>query len=108
MKLFKLKNMTNGWFVGDFSPASFKTKSCEVAFKSYRKGDKEAKHFHKIATEITLISSGSVIMFDQQFDEGDIIVIHPNEETAFEALEDTMTVVVKLPGVLDDKYLSIN
>ena len=98
--------MTNGWFVGDFSPTSFKTLACEVATKSYKRGTKEAKHFHKIATEITLVFSGSVIMFDQQFDSGSIIVVEPNDETSFEALEDTLTVVVKVPGVLNDKYIS--
>ena len=59
----------------------------------------------KIATEITLVLEGQVKMFDQVWNEGDIISIEPNEATAFEALEDTITVVVKIPGALDDKYL---
>ena len=45
-------------------------------------------------------------MFDQKFDAGNIIVIEPYEETSFEALEDSITLVVKVPGALDDKYLS--
>ena len=106
MKLFKFDDMVNGWFVGNFSPSSYKTSTCEVALKSYKRGEKEKKHFHKIATEITLIHAGSVVMFDQKFDAGNIIVIEPYEETSFEALEDSITVVVKVPGALDDKYLS--
>ncbi|MGS4443404.1 hypothetical protein ACKUSX_10220 [Enterobacter roggenkampii] len=36
---------------------------------------------------------------------GDIVKISPGEYTDFEALEDTVTAVVKLPGALNDKYL---
>jgi len=106
MKTFKLCDMKNGWFVGDFSPTSLKTSACEVATKSYVQGAKEDKHFHKVATEVTLICYGSVIMFGQQFNAGSIVVVEPNDETSFEALTDTLTVVVKVPGVLNDKYLS--
>jgi len=105
MKSFSLEKMIGGWFVGGFTPTSFSTKACEVAVKRYSKGDKEGKHYHKIATEITLVLEGQVKMFDQVWNEGDIISIEPNEATAFEALEDTITVVVKIPGALDDKYL---
>lgn len=106
MKIFKFDDMVNGWFVGDFSPSSYKTSTCEVALKSYKRGAKEKKHFHKIATEITFIHTGSVIMLDQKFDAGSIIVIEPYEETSFEVLDDCVTVVVKVPGALNDKYLS--
>jgi quercetin dioxygenase-like cupin family protein len=44
-------------------------------------------------------------MFKQEWGAGDIIVIDPNESTAFEALEDTLTVVVKTPSVAGDKYI---
>ena len=43
--------------------------------------------------------------FVQKVQKGDIIVIEPNEASDFEALEDTISVVVKMPCVLDDKYL---
>jgi hypothetical protein len=36
---------------------------------------------------------------------GDIITIEPGEATDFEVLEDTITTVVKLPCVKDDKYI---
>ncbi|MFN3234203.1 MAG: hypothetical protein ACE365_02160 [Gammaproteobacteria bacterium] len=106
MNTFDLNDMSRGWFVGDFLPTAYKTSACEVAVKKYNKGDKEEKHYHKVATEITLIFSGSVIMFDKNFKAGTVIVIEPNEATSFEALEDTVTVVVKIPGAKDDKYLS--
>ncbi len=105
MKVDKLNNMVNGWFVGNFEPTLLKTKDVEVAVKSYKKGDCEDKHYHKIATEITVIISGKVKMNNVVYSKGDIIVIEPNEFTDFEALEDTVCSVVKYPGANDDKYL---
>ena len=105
MKVEKLSNMKGGWFIGNFEPSLFKTNDCEVAVKSYKKGDKEGKHYHKIATEYTVVVKGKVKMFDNVYEEGDIIVVEPGDATDFEALEDAMNVVVKMPGANNDKYL---
>ena len=106
MKIAKLDDMVKGWFVGNFNPTLLKTNDVEVAVKEYKKGDKEEKHYHKIATEITIIVSGRVKMNGIEYSKGDIIVIEPNEVTDFEALEDTVNTVVKFPGVNNDKYIS--
>jgi quercetin dioxygenase-like cupin family protein len=105
MQIFKLSDMTKGWFVGGFTPTAFSTTACEVAVKRYNAGDKESAHFHKEAMEITLILSGRVRMFGKEWGEGDIIVVEPNDATDFEALTDAVNVVVKTPGALNDKYL---
>ena len=104
MTLSNLNEMTKGWFIGNFEPSLLKTNDVEVAVKSYKKCDKESKHFHKIATEFTVILSGKVRMFDKEFEKDSIIKIEPNEATAFECLEDSVTVVVKFPGANNDKY----
>ena len=106
MKVAKLEDMVKGWFVGNFDPTLIKTNDVEVAVKEYKKGDCEEKHYHKIATEITVIISGRVKMNDIEYSKGDIIVIEPNEATDFEALEDTVNAVVKFPGASNDKYLN--
>jgi len=105
MKVAKLEDMIKGWFVGNFDPTLIKTNDVEVAVKEYKKGEKEEKHYHKIATEITVIVSGKVKMNDKIYLKGDMIVIEPNEATDFEALEDSVNTVVKYPGANDDKYL---
>lgn len=105
MKNYSLNDMIKGWFVGNFEPTLYRTNDVEVAVKEYRAGDYEESHYHKIATEITVIQSGKVRMNGREFSGGDIIVIAPGEETDFEVLEDTITTVVKLPGANDDKYL---
>ncbi|MDO5381709.1 MAG: hypothetical protein Q4F06_03185 [Eubacteriales bacterium] len=105
MKCDNINNMKGGWFIGNFDPSLFKTNDCEVAVKTYKKGDKESKHYHKIATEYTVVVKGKVKMLGNVYCEGDIIVVEPNEATDFEALEDAINVVVKLPGANNDKYL---
>lgn len=106
MKTSKLEDMVKGWFVGNFEPTLLKTNDVEVAVKSYKKGDYEDRHYHKIATEITVIVSGRVKMNGVEYTKGDIVVIEPMESTDFECLEDgTQNVVVKFPGANNDKYL---
>ena len=104
MQCYKLKDMVKGWFIGSFEPTLYKTDAVEIAVKKYKKGEKDDLHFHKIATEFTVIVSGRVEMNGSKFKEGDIIVISPNESTNFTTLEDTTTVVVKIPGANNDKY----
>jgi len=105
MKKFNIKDFFKGWFIGDFEPTLFQTKDFEVAVKYYQKGDGESGHYHKIATEYTMIVTGSVRMSGEIYNAGDIIEIKPGEITDFEALEESSTVVVKIPCVKGDKYL---
>ena len=105
MTIDKLDCMIKGWFVGNFEPTVLKTNDVEVAVKKYKAGDYESSHYHKIATEITVIVSGEVEMNGVRYSEGDIIVISPNEQTDFRVLKDTITTVVKYPGANNDKYL---
>ena len=104
MRIEKLDNMIKGWFVGDFSPSVYQTKDAEVAVKVYKAGDSEEKHVHKVATEITVIVSGEVIMNGKRHSAGDIIILDPGEATDFLAVSDTTNVVVKVPSVPSDKY----
>ncbi len=105
MKLFQLDQMSKGWFVGNFDPTVVKTDAVEVAVKTYTAGQKEAAHFHKVATEVTVVVSGTVRMCGETFGAGAIIVLSPGETTDFEALTDAVNVVVKYPGAPNDKYL---
>lgn len=105
MKYSNLNQMLKGWFVGGFTPSVISTNACEVAVKYYKAGDYEGLHFHKIATEITVIVSGRAVMVGREWGAGDIVVLSPGEATDFKVIEDTITVVVKLPGAANDKYI---
>jgi quercetin dioxygenase-like cupin family protein len=104
MKIDRLENMKKGWFVGNFEPSLYKTEDVEVAIKRYKAGDHEDRHFHKIATEITIIISGEVEINKHRYKKGDMIVVEPSESVDFKAIADAITAVVKIPGALDDKY----
>jgi mannose-6-phosphate isomerase-like protein (cupin superfamily) len=101
---YKLDDFTKGWFVGNFSPTILKTDAVEVAVKHYRAGEAESAHYHKVATELTLIVSGRVRMSGEEVGPGEIIKIEPGQATDFVPLTDTTTVVVKLPCISGDKY----
>ena len=105
MKTAKLKDMTRGWFVGNFEPSVYKTNDVEVAVQQYEAGDYEQWHYHKIATEITVIITGEVKMNGKKYRAGEIVLIEPGEGTDFLAVTEVVNVVVKIPGVNNDKYL---
>jgi len=105
MQQYNLSDFTKGWFVGNFVPSLLPTPSVEVAIKRYTKGDREESHYHKIATEITVVVDGKVSMNGREYQRDDVLLIEPGESTNFIALEDTTTCVVKLPCVVNDKYI---
>ena len=105
MKVYALGDMTRGWFIGSFIPTALNTSQVEVAVKKYKAGEYESVHYHKIATEITVIVEGEVKMNNVIYKEGAILVIEPNFPTDFLALTDVTTTVVKYPGANNDKYI---
>ncbi len=111
MKFFNIKDTFKGWFVGNFPESILQTTTCELAYKTYKAGDCESKHFHAIANEVTLIITGKCTFFlsdgkSIELVKGQIILIEPNETVMFLANEDTETVVLKIPSVIGDKYLT--
>lgn len=104
MRTARLDGMVRGWFVGDFEPSAYRTGAAEVAVKRYAAGDREGAHFHKVATEVTVVTRGRVRMNGAEYSGGDIVVVEPGEATDFEALTDAESVVVKIPGAAGDKY----
>lgn len=104
MEIFKIEDMKGGWFVGNFTPAAFKSKDFEVCLARHKKGDKWATHYHQIATEINLLVRGEMSIQGQGLKSGDIFVIHPGEIADPVFHEDCEVVVVKTPSVPGDKY----
>lgn len=100
-----LDKFIKGWLVGDFEPSLIKSKDIEVGIKFYKKGDIESNHYHKIATEYTVVVSGVVKMMDTIFRQGDIAIVQPNICNQFECIENACVVVFKTPSVVGDKYI---
>ena len=105
MTLHRLDEMVRGWFVGDFEPTAHRTPAVEVAIKHYAAGESEARHVHRVATELTAVVSGTVRMQGRDLHAGDILTLAPGEPSDFLALTAATVVAVKLPAVAGDKYL---
>lgn len=101
----RLDTMTGGWFVGDFSPVALSTPDVEVAVQCFPAGYQSAAHHHKIATEVTLLLSGEALMVGKKLIAGDILTLRPGVSSSFFAVTDCVTVVVKHPAALNDKYV---
>ncbi len=113
MKLHKLSEFPTGWYLGAFTPTLHNTEDFEIAFKTYKSDTLEPAHFHKTATEFTLIVKGCARFYFPQTDEsiilvrGEIIVIEPGEIVEFSSEFGCETVVVKIPGNgWKDKFLA--
>ena len=108
MKKFNLDYFLRGWLIGDFEPSIFKTKEIEVGIKFYKKGQKEPQTIHKETWEITAVISGTIKMYNEVLNKNDIILLEPNDISAFECLEDSTLLVVKYPSNPKDKYIIAN
>lgn len=106
MKLFKLDDMTRGWFVGAFEPTAWSTPQFEVGYRVHKVGSRD-DHYHTVVTEINLIISGCMRLQDRLLGAGDIFILEPWEITNPEFLEDTGIVCVKVPSLNDKKSLSL-
>lgn len=104
MKTSKLSDYKGGWFIGDFFPSVLYVKDFEVAIKHYKVGESERSHYHKLATEVTVIVKGSALMNGSLKNEGDVIFIEKGESTDFIPLTETITCVIKTPSIIGDKY----
>lgn len=105
MEIHKLKDFIGGWFVGGFQPTVHYNFDFEVGYKSFKRGESHATHYHKVAKEINLIIEGTVKVQDHILHKDDIFVIKPYEVTEIEFLKDTKILVVKTPSRSGDKYI---
>lgn len=106
MDQYRIEDFINGWIVGNFSPSLYKNEGFEVGFKTYKCGDTERAHFQLVATEITIVTQGTVRIAGLTYGPGDIIVIHPSEVADFESITDSGLVCIKFPSLPADKVLA--
>jgi hypothetical protein len=105
MKKFRLSESgARGWFIGDFPEAVVRTKDFEVCWQENPAGHIDTPHYHKVITEVQLVTAGKMIINEKEFGPGDIYVSEPGEEYRAHYLEDTRVVAIKFPSIPDDKY----
>jgi len=97
--------MIGGWFIGDFEPSAYQTDQFEVCYKQHPKGEKWDAHYHKRATEINLLISGTMKINDKLIEAGSIFIIEPYCVSEPTFLEDCTLVVVKTVSDPEDRYV---
>ena len=93
-----------GWFIGDFAQAARRTTDFEACWQRNSAVVKDTPHYHKVITELQLITKGRMIINGEEFGPGDIYVSEPGEHYYAHYLEDTEVVAIKLPSLPTDKY----
>ena len=105
MKHYRLNQMKNGWFIGDFEPSVLQTQAFEVGIKTIEQGQVGPLHIHHQSDEVTVVIQGLARMNGRILNPGDICHLVPGQASDFEALETTTLVVVKMPSLPHDKEL---
>ncbi len=102
---FLLSDFKLGWVVGNFSPSLMKSDQVEVAVKYFKSGEVEPSHKQLVATELTIVVSGTIRLAENTYSEGEIIKIDPEIFADFEAITDASLVCIKYPSLPNDKVL---
>ena len=98
-----------GWFLGGrFSPTLYEHDDFEVACKFYKKGEKHEPHYHLKSVEYTVFQFGIAKVNGKLFGANTILIVSPGEIIEFEAITDIISVVIKCPSAIGDKYLVDN
>ncbi len=105
MKIFNVNNLRGGWFVGSFNETAYHTIACEIAYKNHYAGELWDAHYHAIADEINYLISGEMEINGQKLIAPIIFVISKNEIAKPIFITDVSLIVVKIPGVLNDKII---
>lgn len=105
MKLSSIEDYTKGWIVGNFQPSEHNNPHIEVAVKFFKAGERESPHYQIVATEITIVHQGTILLGNKEFSVGDIITIEPGEIAGFVSLTDSSLTCIKFPSLPNDKVV---
>lgn len=105
MKIDRIENYKDGWFIGAFHPTILQTNDFEVCLKKHTKLERYEKHYHKETTEINLLVRGEMTIQNKLLKAGDIFIIYPYEVSDPVFHTDCEVLVVRLPSIPGDKYI---
>lgn len=105
MKLSKIDSTVNGWFIGDFENAAYRTKGAEVSYRIHKAGELWDWHYHEHLDEINLLIRGSMIIQGKTLTSGDVFILEKMEIADPVFIKDCEIVCVKLPNFTNDKIV---
>ena len=104
MQKFDAAQFVGGWFVGNFSPAAYKTDAFEVSYKEHYAGEYWATHYHAQSDEINYLISGKMEINEEQLEGPVVFLISKNEIARPVFHTDVKLIVVKVPSIPGDKF----
>jgi len=60
MRMHRLEEFRNGWFIGDFEPSLVRTTEFEISVMIHEKGAYIPLHYHHLVEEMNVFVSGSM------------------------------------------------
>lgn len=105
MKITRIEDYKNGWYVGNFNPTAYKTNGFEVSYRTHLKGEKWDWHYHQHLDEINLLIRGNMKIQGQVLLSGDIFILEPYEIADPEFIEDCEIICIKSPNITNDKIV---
>lgn len=105
MKVYNIKDMSHGWFMGDFEPAVYRNRGFEIGHHHHKAGTSPVRHRHNIIKEYNYMIKGRAIVSGIEMTTGAIFLYDPGDIADIQFLEDTDLIVIKVPSIPDDKEL---
>jgi hypothetical protein len=105
MKVIDPVNMTNGWYIGDFTPSAYRTKDFEVAILEHKMNEDWPAHYHMLCDEINYLLKGTMTLNTVILVAPTIFIIEKHEVAYPTFQTDCTIVVVKTPSIPGDKYI---
>jgi len=102
MIIDNLKNMKDGWLIGNFEPSILKTDSFEVCVKEVKNDE---PHYHKKGKEYNIVLDGEVEINGTIFKKDDVFIIEAFEVVNVEVLGYCRVLVVRPYSNPKDKYI---
>jgi hypothetical protein len=106
MKIYNIKDMINGWFIGDFIPSIIRTDQFEIAHHFEKAGIKCQAHRHTRSTEINYIIDGEAKVNDNFLGSGYIFVYEKDEISDVTFLRDTNLIIIRIPSINDKEFIN--
>jgi mannose-6-phosphate isomerase-like protein (cupin superfamily) len=103
MIIKRIEDSIDGWYIGNFEKAAYRTSSFEASHKVHAKGEKYGWHYHQHLDEINLVISGKIRIQGHEFGPGDIFILEPYDIADPEFIEDCEIICIKAPNITNDK-----
>ena len=94
MKHYRMEEMFNGWFAGQFMPSVMQWSGGEIALKKYSAGVVQTSYCHPEADKVYIIFKGCIQLGKEEIGPSHIVLVKAGENPSFTCLEDTLALLL--------------